>query len=1154
MRTDTIARALVVAFLALATTGAAFAQTATVRGTITDDDGEPIPGANVRIENTTRGAATNLDGEYELSVTPGPQVLIASFVGFVDETAEINPAAGETITVNFVLNAGVELEGISVDALGFATNKDELGTSQSSVSGESIQRSGETSVLRALAAKAPGINVSASGGDPGSSTRIVIRGQNSIQGDNQPLVVIDGVPVYNTSGGGTDGVQQASRLNDLNPEDIQSVEVLRSASAAALWGSRAQAGVIVITTKKGQQGAASRPTVSYSSRVSIDEINQEPPLQTSFGQGNNGLYQFTPTGGRSWGDRLDLRPGGNDEFDTDGAFAEGLVTGTRYYPIADGTADDPNGGKNDNTPYSAYNDIFENGVYLDNNLTISGGDADGRYFLSAGYLSQDGIIVENSNLQRASFRLNADRRLSNKLTVNGQAAYVRSTSDRIQQGSNLSGLLLGGLRNSVDFEIADYLVDYYPDGENGEVIRGRQRAYRNPLGAGTFSVYDNPLFTINRNLNESRVNRFQGLVSSDYNALDWLTLTGPVGADYYTDRTFIYFPVFSSEANTGSQQEGNFTQFQLNGDLIAQATRELTDDIGGSLLLGFNINHRESDNVGSTLNTFTLPIFDIGDEQPYRSLGNALAENVSGFTGQSVRRTLGYYGEASLDLYDQLFLNATGRFDQASTFGPEADDLFFYPSASVAWQFTELLGDSNNLLSFGKLRASYGEVGTEPGPYLAATYFFPQAVGDGYTAFDVLDGSAYGGAFARSTRLGSPIIAPERKREFEVGTDLRFLGDRASFSAVYYDNETDNAIFSVDVAPSRGFTVETRNAATLSNEGVELSLDVAWPELGDLSWNTYASWWTNTNTVVDLAGVQEFGLAGFTSLTSSLVEGEEFGVLYGNRWRRAPAGCDEVADNNTRTSCEPLTAQEVSDGFTVAPDNRVLNPDGFPVTANLQGIVGNPNPDWRASIGNALRFQNFSVNTLFDFSIGGDVWNGTKGALSFFGRAGYQDWWTTISEDEANTLTDWIGNTVADYCGDDNACDRGDIVRNSDGSYTFRGFVEDFGAGPRIVNEYYYRAGPGSGFTGPSEPFIEDASFVRLREVTLSYDWRSSIIQRLGLSSVNFAVTGRNLWLATDYTGVDPETNLTGPSNGQGLDYFNNPASRSYQFSIRFTY
>ena len=1156
MRRLSPSRPILGALLTLLLSGAAFAQTATVRGTITDQNGDPLPGASVRIvDNTTVGASTDVDGVYEITAVPlGQQTLVATFVGFVEEQREVTLSAGQTVTANFTLRSGIEIEGITVDALGFAQNQDQLGTSQSSVAGDALQRSGETSVLRALSAKAPGLNVTASGGDPGSATRIVIRGQNSIQNDNQPLIVVDGVPVFNstTGGGGVEGVQASSRLNDLNPEDIQSVEVLRSASAAALWGSRAQAGVIVITTKKGQAARPNRPSVSYSSRLSIDELNRAPDLQRSFGQGNSGLYEFVPGGGRSWGDRIANRPGGADEFNTTGAFAEGQITGQRYFPIPNGTFADPNGGRNSQELFNIYDDLFQNGVYTDNNLTVSGSDANGQYFLSGGYLSQDGIIRENSNLERASLRLNAERNLSSKLNVAGQAAYIRTTSDRIQQGSNLSGIFLGGLRQSVDFNAEDYLVDYFPNGEGGVALLGRQRGYRDPLGSrASGPIYDNPLFSINRNINKSQINRFQGQVSSNYDVLDWVTLTARLGSDYFTDRRFIFYPQFSGEQSGGQQQEQEVVQFQVSGDLLARANRDLTDDISTSLLLGLNLNHRESDFISATLTGFTLPIFPLGVDAPYRNLGNGANENVTAGTSQSVRRTVGYFGEAGFDLYDQVFLNLTGRFDQASTFGPESNDLFFYPSASLAWQFTETLGGNAGPLSFGKIRASYGEVGSEPDPYLSETYFVPASTGDGFTSFG-LDAALYGGGFARSARQGSAILDPERKKEFEVGTDLRFFGDRLSASAVYYNNSTQNALLNVDVAPSLGFTVRTSNAATIENEGIELSLDAAWPRVGDFSWNTYASWWTNDNIVTDLAGAEEVGLAGFVDPSSSLVVNQPFASLFGTRWRRAAAGCTE---DSFLENCEPLTDGEMADGFSIASgDNRVLDENGFPIPAQSQGLIGDPNPDWRASIGNTLQFKDLSLNVLFDASIGGQVYNGTRAALSFFGRAGYQDWYSTISAAEATSLVDYRGCTVADAASRAPGCGEGTAVQNADGTYSFRGTIDDFGSGPVIVNEYYFRVGPGSNFTGPSEPWVEDGSFVRLREVTLSYNLRSAAIQRLGLSSINLAATGRNLWIGTDYQGIDPETNLTGPGNGQGLDYFNNPSSRSYQFSIRFTY
>jgi TonB-linked SusC/RagA family outer membrane protein len=1178
--------------IALLLSGNAWAQ-GTITGRVFDAvTEEALPGANVGILDTPYGAASGPDGRYTISGIPAGDYLVrASFVSYEEVNERVTLEDGQTLELDFAMQAEqLEIDELVVTALGFRESRDTRGTADAQVGGQDIVRSGENTVLRGLAAKAPGIDVTASGGDPGAATRIVIRGQSTIQGDNEPLIVIDGVPVSNATstpvGDDVAGVQEGNRLNDLNPEDIESVEVLKSAAAAALWGSRAQGGVISITTKQGRAGRAGRPNVSYRSTVSFDRLNALQDVQTDYGQGFGGFYTFsTPY---SWGDYLPNRSGedfaiseagryftvdedGNPVSDLYQGVAVGQQTGREYYYIPEGGMSvldtqtgevidfGPAGGRGQGAVYDPSDALFQTGTFFDNNISVSGGDVNGRYFLGLGHLAQDGIILENSSFDRTSIRLNAERFLSSKLSVQGTANYVRTASDRIQQGSNLAGLLLGGLRNAPDFDISDYAVDYFPSGLDGPSFAGLHRAYRAPLGAFNASnptapaspIYDNPLFVINRNANESLVNRIQGKVGASYDPTPWLNLTARTGADYYSDRRQIFFPVFNSLEPTGVAEEILYSGFQVNGDLIARATRDVTEDVSGSLLLGVNVSHREFDELSADLTTFSNPV-DI------RSLQNAELANITAFTGQNVRRTLGVYGELGLDLYEQLFLNFTGRFDNASTFGPDAEDTFFYPSATLAWQFSDLLGENAGPISFGKLRASYGEVGREPNPYLSAAYVVAGSVGDGYTGFETLDAAAYGGGFEQSNRLASRGIVPERTKEFEVGLDLRFLNDRYSLSGTYYNKQTEDAIFNVDVAPSTGFLVRTANAAELSNEGFEVQLDAAWPEVGDFAWNTYVNWYTNNNIVEDLAGVEEFGLAGFTSLTSSLVEGEPFGVLFGNRFRRADESIctrNEMGEceNSSQVSYEPLTDAEIEDGFTVGDDGIVLDPFGFPTQALTQGIVGDPNPDWRAGIGNTLRYKDLSLNVLFDFKAGGDVWNGTKGALSFFGRAGNQNWRTTVSAEEATNpeIVNAIGLTLQGMIDEGLG---GDIVINDDGSYTFRGYIEDFGGGPAIVDQSYYWSGTGSGFTGPSEQFIEDGSFVRLREVTLSYAWRTPFVQRLGFQSIDFSATGRNLWLATDYSGVDPETNLTGPSNGQGLDYFNNPSTRSYQFTVRFNY
>lgn len=1158
--------ATLTAFLALLLMlpASALAQdTGTISGTVTDSQtGEPLPGVNVALANTTRGAATTADGEYTIENVPAGQVTVqATFVGFTRFRRSVTVTAGETTTVNIALEpSAVQLEGVAVTALGFQTQRDQLGAAQSKVEGADIVRSGEISVSKSLSAKATGLNITSAGGDPGAAARIVIRGNKSISGDNQPLIVVDGIPISNETTGSADnqvaGVQQQSRLSDINPADISSVEVLKGASAAALWGSRAQNGVIVIETKSGSY--TSDINVSFRSSVGTTVLNQTQELQRTYGQGIGGVYAYNNP--NSWGDRIANRPGGADVqvtdrgqyFNSEGGdlyagVGIGQQTGTEYYAIPSAGTVDANGnplsaehgGKRSTETFDQGRAIFEPGFLIENNLSVSGGGEDGRYYLSVGNVRNKGIIPENSTFQRTSVRLNADRQFTDRLNVSAGANFVRNNSDRVQQGSNISGLLLGQYRTSPDFDNeTDFTVNYFPNGVGGPVIEDRQRAYRDQIGQFSRPIYDNPLFTYNRVANSTVVNRLTGKVDASFDATEWLNLTARGGIDTYTDRRYVYFPQFSSEQPGGQSDERQVGEFRFNGDLIGRANRRLTDEIGLNATLGFSLTHREFDDLFSQQVGFSNPLVR------FRALSNAQVADVSGETEQIVRRTGGVFSELDFDMYDQLFVTLTGRVDQASSFGPEADNTFFYPSASVAWQFSDVLPDLP-LLSFGKLRSSVGVVGREPDPYLAFTYFSPHEALDSYGP--QLAAAAYGGGFEENNLLGNPVIVPEQTTEYEAGADLRFINDRVSFSGSYYYNVSRDVIFDVNVAPSTGFDAQSGNAAEITNQGIELELGVQWPSLGDFQWDTDVRWWTNDNEVTDLAGVETVLLQGFTGTSSNLVEGQAFGVLFGDRFREAPQGC---TTSTAAQNCEPITEAEAENGFTVNDDNRVLDSNGFPTLATNPGIVGNPQEDWRMGIGNTLRFRGLSLYTLFDFKIGGDVWNGTKGALYNFGRHADQDWSTTISGDQTN-LVNFSGLTPAELI-EDGAWPA--YYDNGDGSYTFRGYVDDFGAGPVIVDQPAFTDGPFGGFTGPSETFVEDGSFVKLREVTLAYDWRGDLLERSGLSSVEFSVSGANLLTFTDYTGVDPETNLTGPTNGQGLDYFNNPNSRQYRFSIQLNY
>jgi len=635
-----------------------------------------------------------------------------------------------------------------------------------------------------------------------------------------------------------------------------------------------------------------------------------------------------------------------------------------------------------------------------------------------------------------------------------------------------------------------YTVDYV--NPNGSITPGKHRSYRNPNGASNTPFYNNPLWTIENNNNETQVQRIQGNTELQYDPTSWLSFTHRLGVDSYTDRRYSVFPTYDASNPSGALTEEEISQLQINSDLIARASHTLNEDFSGTLTLGWNVNHRETDNIGATSTDIILQGFN-------RDVSNYNSKNP--FQSRSTQRTSALYGVLSVDAYDMLFLEVTGRQESASTFGEQSDGSFFYPSASLAWQFSELdaLSD-NDILSFGKLRLSYGEAGTQPPVYSTQTTFFQGSFtsswGDGLTP------EVYGGGFARSFEAGNPSLKVERTTEYEFGTDLRFFNDRVDLSLTRYITETEDAILGVDRAPSTGFSSQIANAASIENKGVEAELRLEVIRSQDFNWVINGNWSKNVSKVTSLAGADELGLAGFTSATSSAIVGEEYGVFFGNAWARNDDG------------------------------SLTLDSNGFPLAADEQQIIGNPNPDWRAGIGSSLNYKGFGLDFLFDIKHGGDVWNGTKGALYFFGVHGDQDWETTAEQD----LTTWTGGTIQE-------------------GETFRGYVEDFGDGPVAVTDIAHLSGPFSGFTGPAEPFIEDGGFVRLRRVSLSYSLNSQgFRETTGLSSIDFKVTGRNLLLITDYTGIDPETNLTGPSNGFGLDYFNNPSTRSYMFSLRVNY
>ena len=1053
-----------------------------VSGTVVNETGQPMPGASVALVGLGLGSMTDDAGKYSF-VVPAARAsgqtatLEARRLGFRPVQFQVTLTPGTTISHNFTLASNpLQLGEVVVTGAGTATQAERIGTVRTPVDSAAIQRSNETNVVNALAAKAPGVLVTSQSGSPGSSASIRIRGLNTIQGTGQPLFVVDGTPIDNqtiATSDPTGSTDVPNRAADINPADIESVEILKSGAAAAIYGARAGQGVVLITTKSGKPTGGI--TFSLRSTTRVDQLTHSVPLQRAYGQGTGGEgvkcsgpdCRLTST---SWGPKLDA--------------------GTPTWNHA--------------------TDLFENGQTYDNTLAVSGGSDRTTFYLSGGASNQNGTVVGNNDTyDRYSVRLKAAQTLPGGFRLDGNIAYVDDRGQFVQKGSNISGVSLGSWRTPPEFNNFEYLSP----------TTGLHRSYRFPdPSSGSLDLsrgYDNPLFAIKDQDNTQNLGRSFGNLGLSYDPKEWVSIRLTVGADYVSDERLETLPKTSSGFPTGQVTKANLVNYQLDNNLTATFTHSFWQDFESRLVLGGNLNsrnYRQNLTVGQ----------DLIAPQPF-ALVNTTTRTADDSTvlvrGQS------FYAQAQQEFWRQLYITATIRNDGFSTFGA-SDRRHWFPAATAAWNFTNYT-TLGGLLSEGRLRAAYGVTGTEPGVYLTNGSFssaaFVSTWGDALLASQ----NGRGGLFTAG-RKPQNDLKPEQQKEFETGVDFGFLHDRADASFTYYDRKASDVIFDLPLPSSTGYAVQSNNAGVIRNTGIEASLNFHAIRSPTWDWDLGFQYAHNKNKVLELQGADAVDLPTggfFTGTLVSAVKGYPIGVFRSYDFVRCRYNTPNSVDlgSGTPTDINALCNQNKQ------PNGALyIGPDGFPVEDPTQRVIGDPNPNWTGSFRTGVRYKKLNISGLVDVRRGGVIWNGTRGALDNFGTAGE-------TAARASCTYDADGNL---------GCTGNEKTFGKD---FFRGAAFGPGYGTAVpIGENWY-TGLGSGFGNEASQFLEDGSYVKLREISLGYTFDTPWVRRQGLGSIDIRLAARNLATWTAYSGIDPETNLGGAEvAAQGIDYFNNPQTRSF--------
>ncbi|MDF2192405.1 SusC/RagA family TonB-linked outer membrane protein [Paraflavitalea sp. CAU 1676] len=1016
--------------------GGSVATAQSIQGTVVDDKNAPIEGASAVLTPGNRGTVTNKDGKFTYSqLSPGSYSVEVSFIGFESQTKAVTVGASGVATISFSLKASeTKTEAaVVVTAFGVTQQKRSLGYSLQEVKAQAITESHQPNLVNALQGKVAGVQITNSGGAPGASSIMLIRGGTSLSSNNQPLYVIDGIPMDNSTAvtQGTNLVGQSAppsnRAIDLNPEDVQSVTVLKGPAAAALYGLRAASGAVIITTKKG---AAGKSAISYSGTVSFDHVNQLPDMQSTYKQGEQGVYDPAAIG--SWGPQF-------------------------------------NSGE---TIYDNLGNFFKSGFTQRHDVSFSGGNDRTTFYASGSYFDQDGI-VEGTDFTRKSFRVSADSRLSDKFRVGGGATYARTDRRYVLQGKGVAeasstttsggGTMLG--------------VIFWPKNDD-------MRNYLNPDGSQrTIVGTDNPYWGIKNNPITDDVDRFIFVGNAIYDPWKFLNITYRLGTDYYTDN-------FSSVRAAGTkiigEEKGAISQSTRNSQittstLLVTGKHTIANDFNLSLTLGNNIEVYRSQTEYWYGRNFINPTFP--------SINNTNTNDRTISQSIQKRRIVGVFGDFSADWKGIVFVNVRGRNDWSSTL-PVTNRSFFYPAVSTSIVVTDLLEElgtkvTGKTFSYAKIRASWARVGKDAPPHVLAT-----TLSNVTNTFTI---NPRGFILNSNDYFGNPSLRPEFTNSIELGGEVRFLDNRLGFDLTYYRTLSDDQILATRTPPSSGSFLAYLNGGSIRNKGVELMVNGTAIRHTNFSWQIDLNLAKNTATVESLPGsldrveLSDAWAAGNVAQGAAFLYGSLFGIN-GNVWKRDAKGQLLLANN------------------------------GYPQVQSTYQNIGDRNPDWVGGITNTFTYKSLSLAFMWDVRIGGDIYNATENYLVRSGQS-------------PKTL-------------------------NRGSSMVFDGIIESTGAkntqSVLLDQNYYQTIYPFHGYD-----FVEDGSWYRLRYATLTYNFPRKLLGRTPFTNAQVSVTGRNLILITDYSGVDPEVSGSGAGVGGtgsfGFDNLGIPATRGVDISLKIT-